>query len=168
MSEHPSAKKRGGWLSRLLGRGAAERKAPSRDQRGASVTKQLAFLGRTVGAGTELTTECLRCRELVTLRIAPAPIRGERPQVVMQHVCVHCGAELFALTLPDNRAFLCERCWIADGLLRHENAVLLDIAEGAQVVGGGHRCKATPLTVGRGRDGQPALLSPDDLGLSPP
>lgn len=147
--------------------------SPSAKQRGTQVTgrepkKGQAILGASFGPITECATQCPACSRLVVVLMPGPPIRGKRAQTVGKHCCTHCGSDIFAARTMDERMIVATHCRLAAGQLQFGNPVELHVLEGATIAGyGGARLDVVPLVVGRGADGQPALLAPEDLGLGP-
>jgi hypothetical protein len=130
--------------------------------------KGQAIMGASFGWMTECATPCPACSRLVVLLMPGPPIRGKRAQTVGKHSCIHCGSDIFAASTIDGQMIVATHCQLAAGQLQFGNPVELRVLEGAAIAGcsGPHLVPSVPLVVGRGPDGQPALLTPEDLGLA--
>jgi hypothetical protein len=143
----------------------------SKQQRGAQPSSSKpgraeAILGQKYDTMTECVTDCPTCHHPVMILMPGPPIRGKRAQTINKHKCVHCGNDVLAMTTLAGQMVVGTACHFIEGRIAFENAVALEVMDGAYSLGGGNpRLEAIPLVVGRGRDGQLALLTSEDLGL---
>lgn len=154
----------GKWFAKLSGSPQSQR-APQRQ--GPHPGKGQGILGASFGPMTECATPCPACSRMVIILMPGPPIPGKRAQTVSKHRCIHCGSDIFAARTVDGGMIVATHCRLAAGQLQFGNPVELQVLEGATVEGYGSTRLAppVPLVVGRGPDGQPALLAPEDLGL---
>jgi hypothetical protein len=125
-----------------------------------------ALLGQKIGPANECLAKCIKCDQPIVFLLPEGPIRGQRAQCVFKHECDSCGQSLYATTCTTGQAILAADCSIVNNQMQFVNPVELEINDAGGLTFSGNKLDATPLVVGRGRDGNMTLLSPEDLGFS--
>jgi hypothetical protein len=156
-----------GLFSRLFKKTMQNPASVKESQKPNTIRKPPAIMGRSLGPSRECGTVCLNCNRPVVILMPSAPIPGKVAQIVMKHTCVHCKSDLYTMSTLDNKLLLGTSCRLLGNQIQLGRAVELEIWEGANLAEhNGALLKAIPLVVGKGPNGQPALLSAEDLGLN--
>ena len=135
------------------------------NNKGPAMRKMKALQGQSFGPAKQCLANCIKCNKPIIFLLPDRPIRGQRAQIVNQHQCLNCRQHIFATTCTTGQAILAEECSIVSDQMQFKKAVELIIDDTGGLSFRGTKLKPTPLVVGRNKDGNMTLLSPEDMGL---